>query len=57
VKIYNSWGSLVFNSAVGYPEPWDGTYNGKALPAGTYYYIIDLDNGENPKSGTVNIIK
>ncbi len=57
VKIFNSWGSLVFNSAVGYPEPWDGTYNGQSLPAGTYYYIIDLDNGENPKSGTVNIIK
>lgn len=57
VKIFNSWGTIVFNSAVGYPEPWDGTYNGEPLPAGTYYYIIDLDNGENPKTGTVNIIK
>ncbi|MCD6598685.1 MAG: gliding motility-associated C-terminal domain-containing protein, partial [Bacteroidales bacterium] len=57
VKIFNNWGTLVFNSPVGYPEPWDGTYNGKELPAGTYYYIIDLDNGEKAKTGTVNIVK
>jgi len=57
VKVYNNWGTIVFTSTAGYPTPWDGTFNGKALPAGTYYYIIDLDNGEQPKSGTVNIIK
>jgi len=42
VKIYNRSGSLLFNSR-GYAEPWDGTYKGSKLPAGTYYYIIKAE--------------
>jgi len=58
VRIFNTWGNLVFESAVGYPEPWDGTgKNGKDLPAGTYFYVIDWGDGHDPTSGTVNIIK
>ena len=56
VKIINSWGNQVFSSD-GYPEPWDGTYNGKDLPSGTYYYFIDLGNGSDPLTGPVNIVK
>jgi gliding motility-associated-like protein len=56
VKVFNTWGKQVFSSK-GYTEPWDGTYNGKTLPAGTYYYIIELGPGEKTYSGTVNIVK
>ncbi|MEN0052694.1 MAG: gliding motility-associated C-terminal domain-containing protein [Mucilaginibacter sp.] len=53
VKIYNRLGSLLFNSR-GYTEPWDGTYKGSKLPAGTYYYIIK--SGTQVLSGWVHII-
>jgi gliding motility-associated-like protein len=56
VKVFNSWGTAVFNSK-GYDEPWDGKHNGNDLPAGTYYYYIDLGNGNGTFTGTVNIVK
>ncbi|MGZ3866659.1 MAG: gliding motility-associated C-terminal domain-containing protein [Bacteroidia bacterium] len=56
VEVFNQWGSLVFKSK-GYETPWDGTYNGDPVPAGAYYYVIDLKNGTNKFNGTVTIIK
>jgi len=57
VLIYNRWGNEVFSSR-GYNEPWDGTQNGKELPTGSYFYIIDYgDVGEETLSGSVNIIR
>ncbi|NOY36126.1 MAG: T9SS type B sorting domain-containing protein, partial [Chlorobi bacterium] len=56
VQVFNTWGVMVFSSR-GYPEPWDGTFNGNPLPAGTYYYVINLGPGEETFSGTVNIVK
>ena len=56
VKVYNQWGNLVFYSE-GYSSRWDGTYNGIPLPSGTYYYIIDLGNGDVPYRGDVTIIR
>lgn len=56
VQIYNRWGQLVFTS-YGYAKPWDGTYLGKPLPLATYYYIITLNNGFTPVTGSVTIIK
>ncbi len=41
VEVYNRWGELLFRS-MGYKAPWDGTYNGKQVPIGTYYYVINL---------------
>ncbi|TSD64642.1 T9SS type B sorting domain-containing protein [Inquilinus sp. KBS0705] len=56
VFIYTRNGRLVYQS-VGYPKAWDGTYNGAALPAGTYYYVIDIKTGVSPFSGWVSIIR
>ena len=56
VEVFNQWGSLVFKST-GYATPWDGTYKDEAVPAGAYYYIIDLDNNSRKFTGTVTIIK
>ncbi len=56
VTIFNIWGTEVFSSK-GYGTPWDGTYKGKALPAGTYYYVIDPGDGSDVLSGPVSIVK
>jgi gliding motility-associated-like protein len=55
-EVFNRYGQQVFRS-VGYPKPWDGTYNGKPLPVGTYYYIIDRKNGFPLLSSWVLIIR
>jgi len=43
-QVFNRYGMEVFKSK-GYSKPWDGKYNGQPVPSGTYYYIIDLKNG------------
>ena len=55
VEIYNRWGSQIFEST-GYEEPWDGTYDGNKLPIASYYYVIDLGNGQT-YTGDVTIIR
>jgi len=39
--VFNRYGQTVFTTK-DYSKPWDGSYNGKALPFGTYYYILNL---------------
>jgi gliding motility-associated-like protein len=54
--IYNRYGQQVYQSS-GYAKPWDGTSNGSPLPAGTYYYIIDLRNKTPKLSGWVLLVR
>jgi gliding motility-associated-like protein len=56
VDVYNRYGQIVF-SINGYTKPWDGTYKGKDLPVGTYYYIIDPKNGFEKITGYVVILR
>ena len=49
--IYGRWGGKVF-SKKGYLNEFDGNSDqGKPLPDGTYFYILDLGNGETPIKG------
>ena len=58
IRIFSPWGTRVFESQPGYPVPWDGKTGDRVLPAGTYYYILDLNgDGSVIRKGTVNIIK
>jgi len=58
VQVFNRWGGLVFESLGGNNyQPWDGTNKGKELAVGTYYYIIDLNTGDEPQTGPVTIIR
>ena len=58
LQVFNRWGGLVWSSQGGEDyEAWDGTNKGKDLPAGTYYYIIDLDTGDAPQTGPITILK
>lgn len=57
VSVYSRYGSLVYQSR-GYARSWDGTSNGTPLPTGTYYYIINLNEGESlPLTGYVALIR
>jgi len=56
VEVYNRYGQRVFRSQ-GYSQPWDGMLNGKSLPIGVYYYIIDLKNGFQQLTGNVSLLK
>ncbi len=58
VQIYNRWGQLLYEQPNGYTVPWNGKYDGKDLPIGTYYYIIDLkDASQKPITGPITIVK
>jgi gliding motility-associated-like protein len=56
VTIFDRNGQKVYQSN-GYAKSWDGTYKGSPLPAGTYYYIIDLKNNTPKLSGWVLVVR
>jgi len=56
VTIFNRLGSVVYRS-VGYAKAWDGNRNGKPLPTGAYYYLINPKDGTGNYSGSVTIIR
>jgi len=58
VEIFNRWGERLFYSK-GYQVPWEGQYNGKPLPVGTYYFIIHLNHPAYPApyTGPVTIFR
>lgn len=56
ITIFNRWGNVIFETD-NYDVPWDGKYNGKPVPTGTYYYIIDLKNGNEKIKGDLTIIR
>jgi gliding motility-associated-like protein len=55
VTIFNRLGTVVFESR-GYATPWNGEYQGKKLPTGTYYYVISIKGNKQVLSGPVTII-
>ncbi|PWK73735.1 gliding motility-associated-like protein [Mucilaginibacter oryzae] len=56
VKVFNRNGQEVFSS-IGYSKAWNGGYHGYVLPSGTYYYTIDLKDGNPIRSGWVFIAR
>jgi gliding motility-associated-like protein len=58
VEVYNRWGQQLFYS-VGYTTRWDGRFNNKELPVGTYYYVIELNDPlfPEPYSGPITIMR
>ena len=47
VRVYNRWGNQVYEN-LDYSEKnkWNGTWQGKYVPDGTYFYQVVLNNGE-----------
>ncbi len=43
--VFNRWGNEVLNR-IGYENDWNGTWdNNKVLPDGTYFYLLQLNDG------------
>jgi gliding motility-associated-like protein len=56
-QVYNRWGSQVLERSP-YLNDWDGRSEadmnwGELLPESTYYYILDLGNGDAPYTGYI----
>ncbi len=43
LQVFNRWGNRVLN-VINYQNDWDGKWEGKDLPNGTYYYILNLND-------------
>lgn len=58
VKIFNRWGSIVFEKS-GYNNTWSGVNeNGEPLPSATYYYILKLNDADKRTfSGDITVIR
>ncbi|MCO4822260.1 MAG: gliding motility-associated C-terminal domain-containing protein, partial [Flavobacteriaceae bacterium] len=61
LEIYNRWGSMVYEQR-SYANDFNGISRGrsviekdKELPVGTYYYVLNLGNGSEPKVGWLYI--
>jgi gliding motility-associated-like protein len=58
VEVFDRWGQSIFKS-IGYAQPWDGTFKGRYLPTGPYYYVLELNSLEvtiPPITGVVSIV-
>jgi gliding motility-associated-like protein len=56
IRVFNRDGRIVY-AGKGYTTPWNGTHNGHPVPAGTYYYVIDLKNSLPILSGWVFVVR
>jgi gliding motility-associated-like protein len=56
VRIFDRYGMQLLYSE-GYGKPWDGTYKGKPVPYGVYYYLIDIKPYGAPLSGFITVIR
>jgi gliding motility-associated-like protein len=57
IKIYTRGGQLVYESIGNYTKPFDGRFRGKELPAGVYYYVIDLRAECKPLGGSITLLR
>ena len=57
VRVFNRWGKLVFSTKNLSDNPWDGRLNGKLVPTDSYHYILYLNDGSEPRSGVISVIR
>lgn len=50
VSIFNEWGDEVFH-AKPYRNNWAGEFNGQPLPAGTYFYLVRMNDAKTATKG------
>jgi gliding motility-associated-like protein len=59
-KVYNKWGQLIYDNQ-GSQEGWNGTFTGDVVPAGVYYYLLQVQVKHTDQliqhSGDITIIK
>jgi gliding motility-associated-like protein len=57
ISVFTRWGKLVFNTKNIAANPWDGRYKGELLPTDSYHYVLHLNDGSQPRSGVISIIR
>ncbi len=57
IRVFNRWGKMIFSTRNPSDEPWDGTIGGKPAPTDSYRYIIYLNDGSEPRSGVISVIR
>jgi gliding motility-associated-like protein len=57
IKVYSRSGQLVYEAVGDYTKPFDGRFRGKELPAGVYFYLIDLRAECKPISGSITLLR
>lgn len=57
IKVYTRAGQLVYESVGRYDKPFDGRFRGKELPAGVYFFRIDLRADCKPMGGSINLLR
>ncbi len=58
VTVFDRWGREVY-SVNGYNNEnvmWDGLNGGKTLPTGTYFYVIEINNGASVLRGPLELV-
>ena len=56
ISVYERGGARVFYTEN--PDVrWDGTYNGKEMPVGSYYWVIQLEETGETRRGIVNLLR
>lgn len=56
VKVVNRYGQLMFEGK-GDKTAWDGKHEHKDVPVGVYYYMIYLESGLKPLTGSLTVIR
>jgi gliding motility-associated-like protein len=57
ITIYDEKGVKV-HDAKPYLNTWDGTFNGRKLPDGVYYFIIKCEGEQNsPRTGSITLLR
>ena len=59
ISIFNRWGEILFQST-DITKSWDGTYGGKAVQEGMYYYMlygVDFNNNSFKEKGNILLLR
>ncbi len=56
IDIFDRYGGLIYRGRAN-SRPWDGTIKGKQAPIGTYYYLVNLQDGSPVQKGVVTLLR
>jgi gliding motility-associated-like protein len=57
ILIFTRWGKLIYRTRNISADPWDGRSDGRLMPTDSYHYILYLNDGSEPRSGVISVIR
>lgn len=57
MNIYDRWGKKIVTLTSSDSEGWDGTYNGKNMPSGDYWYDLSIDELDKTYVGHFTLVR